>query len=539
MVDDPLIGAQLGNFRLERLLGRGGMAAVYYGHDMMLDRPVAIKIVDRRFRDNDAYTERFLREARAVARWRHENIIQVYHVGEQNGLHYMVMEYIGGGDLASLLAEQQACETLLPVGDVLRIGRAIASALDFAHRQGIIHRDVKPGNVLLADDGRVVLSDFGLVLETAGETTGEMFGSPHYIAPEQARSSGGAAPASDLYSLGVILYEMLAGRRPFEDPSPATLALQHLMEPPPLPRQLNPSLNHATEVVLLRALEKEPAARYPSASALMDALEVALLGEELALDDGPAPLRVDVDAAEPAAWSQPVPSTVVQSRRAGPAPADTLPRPPAGLPQPGTRRRPFSPWLLLFPAALLLLILAAALYTFLPDETPGAAATRAPGAPTAAEGGGQAPATPAGGEEGDEAPVAAPPAGRSVQLFYDDDTFYTANPNAGDLEVSRLGFAALDAAGSPTQYTFSGERWAAYYPFIQPGYCDRLHIVNTALQLEPAACGGLNAWMTPAANEDVVFWRAREGITEFAVLWDGVEAGRCAIAAGSCEVAIP
>src|SRR5690606_31373175 len=112
MVDDPLIGAQLGNFRLERLLGRGGMATVYYGHDVMLDRPVAIKVVDRRFRDNAAYTDRFLREARSVARWRHEHIIQVYHVGEQEGLHYMVMEYIPGGDLASLLADQRACETL-------------------------------------------------------------------------------------------------------------------------------------------------------------------------------------------------------------------------------------------------------------------------------------------------------------------------------------------------------------------------------------------------------------------------------------------
>lgn len=538
MVDDPLIGAQLGNFRLERLLGRGGMAAVYYGHDVMLDRPVAIKVVDRRFRDNDAYTERFLREARSVARWRHEHIIQVYHVGEQEGLHYMVMEHIPGGDLASLLADQRACETLLPVQDVLRIGRAIASALDFAHQQGVVHRDVKPGNVLLADDGRVVLSDFGLVLETTGETSGEMFGSPHYVAPEQARSSAGAVPASDLYALGVILYEMLVGRRPFEDPSPATLALQHLMEPPPSPRQLNPGLNHATAAVLLRALEKEPAARYPTAAALMDALKVALLGGDLAPDEGPAPLRVDVDAAEPSVWSQPAPTTFVQSPLAAQAPTDTLPRAPAGLRQPPIRRRSPSPWLLLLPAALLLFILAAAAYALWPDDRPEAAATRPVEEPTASEGGGQAPATPPG-DEGDEPPVVAPPSGRAVQLFYDENTFYAANPNAAELEVGRLGFAALAADGSSTQYAFSGERWAAYYPLIQPGYCDRLHIVNTEIQLQPATCAGLNAWMTPAAGEDVVFWRAREGVAEFAVLWDGVEVARCAVSAASCEVTIP
>jgi tRNA A-37 threonylcarbamoyl transferase component Bud32 len=542
MVDDPLIGAQLGNFRLERLLGRGGMATVYYGHDVMLDRPVAIKVVDRRFRDNAAYTDRFLREARSVARWRHEHIIQVYHVGEQEGLHYMVMEYIPGGDLASLLADQRACETLLPVSEVLRIGRAIASALDFAHKQGIVHRDVKPGNVLLADDGRVVLSDFGLVLETNGETTGEMFGSPHYVAPEQARSSGGVVPASDLYALGVILYEMLVGRRPFEDPSPATLALQHLIEPPPSPRQLNPNLNQATEVVLLRALEKEPAARYPSAAALMDALEVALLGGDLAPDEGPAPLRVDVDAAELAAWSEPAPTAFVRSPLAAQASTDTLPRAPAGLRVQPNRRRSLSPWLLLIPAALLFLILVAAAYALLPGDTSGGEATSPAETPTAAEGGGQAPATPSSGDEGDEedeAPVVAPPAGRAVQLYYDENTFYAANPNAGDVEVARLAFAALAADGSPTQYAFSGESWAAYYPFIQPGHCDRLHVVNTAIQLESAACAGLNAWMTPAAGEDVVFWRAREGVAEFAVLWDGVEVGRCPVSAGSCEVAIP
>jgi serine/threonine protein kinase len=540
MVDDPLIGAQLGNFRVERLLGRGGMAAVYYGHDVMLDRPVAIKVVDRRYRDNDAYTARFLREARAVARWRHEHIIQVYHVGEQEGLHYMVMEYIAGGDLASLLAEQRACETLLPVGEILRIGRALASALDFAHRQGVIHRDVKPGNVLLAEDGRVVLSDFGLVVEVTGETSGEIFGSPHYVAPEQARSSGGALPASDLYALGVILYEMLVGRRPFEDPSAATLALQHVLELPPLPRLLNPSLNHATEVVLLRALDKVPGARYPSAAALLHALEVALVGGEVPLEDGPQPLRVDLDTAEEAVWSQPLPSALVETPLAPASPSDTLPRRPEGYPQAfpqrPAQRRSLAPWLAL-PAVLLLVAAVLLAYAFLGDDTPGRTEPEVEQPPPATtEAGEPRPATlPAG----DEDVVVAPPPARPVQLFYDDNTFYAANTNAGELEVGFLSFAALASDGSPAPYSFSGERWAVYYPVIMPGYCDRLHVVNTQIQMEPEACAGFNAWMTPDASEDIVFWRAREGVTEFAVFWDGAEVGRCAIGAGSCEVAIP
>jgi hypothetical protein len=165
--------------------------------------------------------------------------------------------------------------------------------------------------------------------------------------------------------------------------------------------------------------------------------------------------------------------------------------------------------------------------------------------PTAVEGGGEIPATSPAvdggseGDEGDEQNVAAPPAARRVQLFYDDTTFYAANPNADELEIASLSFATLAGDGSATSYAFSGESWAAYYPFVQPGYCDRLHIVNTPIVMEPAACAGFNAWMTPAAGEDIVFWRAREGVEEFAVYWDGIEVGRCAIAAGSCEAPIP
>ncbi|UCG82351.1 MAG: serine/threonine protein kinase [Dehalococcoidia bacterium] len=155
MTEDPLIGRQLGNFRIEYLIGRGGMAQVYYGWDVNLQRPVAIKVIDARYRDSPAYAARFVREARAVATWRHENIIQIHYADEQDGLYYFVMEYIDGLDLSGLLSQYAAEGELMPHDDVLRIGRAVANALDYAHQKGVIHRDVKTSNVMAASDGRV------------------------------------------------------------------------------------------------------------------------------------------------------------------------------------------------------------------------------------------------------------------------------------------------------------------------------------------------------------------------------------------------
>ncbi len=276
MAEDPLIGRQLASFRVERLLGRGGMARVYYGWDVKLERPVAIKVIDVQYRDVPAYAERFVREARSVATWRHENVIQIYFADDQDGLYYFVMEYIDGTDLGELLAGCAADGARVLDEDVIYVGWAIARALDYAHERGVIHRDVKPTNVMIASDGRVVLTDFGLAMDVAQGTLGEVFGSSHYIAPEQARSSAGAVPQSDLYSLGVILYQMLVGSVPFDDPSPTSVALQHCTRPPPPPREINPDLCEETEAVLLRALSKSPEERYQTGAELMEALDKAL-----------------------------------------------------------------------------------------------------------------------------------------------------------------------------------------------------------------------------------------------------------------------
>ncbi len=273
MPNDPLIGHQFADYRIDRVLGRGGMGQVYAGWDVRHERLVAIKVIDTRFRDDPSYVERFTREANTIGGWRHENIIQVYFTGEENGLLYYVMECVDGQSLADWMRDAVAAGRLPLQAEVLRIGRAIASALDYAHQRGIIHRDVKPDNVLLTQEGRVVLTDFGLALNLMRGSLGMAFGTAHYMAPEQARRSSDATPQSDIYSLGVILYELLTGSVPFDDPSPASTAVQHITQPPPAPRTLNPTLNAQTEAVLLKALAKEPTARYANGAALLSALE--------------------------------------------------------------------------------------------------------------------------------------------------------------------------------------------------------------------------------------------------------------------------
>jgi predicted Ser/Thr protein kinase len=272
---ESLIGRTLANYRIERLLGHGGMASVYYGIDLHLQRPAAIKVIDVRRNVDPTYADRFVREARTMASWRHPNIPQVYQAGQQDDFSFYAMEFIHGFDLDMVLQQLAEKGQRLPLADVILVGRAVAAALDYAHQQGAIHRDVKPANVLISADDRILLTDFGLVLNLDRGTHGEVFGSPHYIAPEQARSSSLAVPQSDLYALGVMLYEMLVGKLPFDDPAPASLALKHIELEPPSPQQVNPDLSPEIAAVLLKALRKQPRERYQTGEAMMNALEDA------------------------------------------------------------------------------------------------------------------------------------------------------------------------------------------------------------------------------------------------------------------------
>ncbi len=278
VTDDPLIGKKLGDYTILSLLGRGGMSRVYKGYDENLDRYAAVKVIDSDFATTTEaeYTRRFQIEARAIAHLRHPNIVGVYQFGRSEGIYYMAQVFLEGKDLRTLLKEYVRRGERMPADEVLRIVRDITSALDYAHEQGVIHRDIKPSNIMLErHSGRAILMDFGLALSVHEGTMGDTFGSAHYIAPEQAVSSAQATAQSDLYSLGVVIYEMLTGKVPFDDPSVMSVALKHLNEPPPPPSLYNPDLPPAVEAVILRALEKEPERRHPSGKALYEDLKRA------------------------------------------------------------------------------------------------------------------------------------------------------------------------------------------------------------------------------------------------------------------------
>ena len=274
--DANIIGQQLGNYLVQEPLGRGGMARVYKGLDTTLKRPVALKVIEEALRSSATYAQRFEREAQSVANLRHPNIVNVFYFGNQDNLYYLVMEYIDGTDLDAIMRNYGDNGEVMPYADVMRILEATASALDYAHGQGVIHRDVKPSNIILERTGRPVLTDFGLALRISEGTIGDTFGTPHYISPEQARSSANAVPQSDIYSLGIVAYELLTGALPFDDPSPTALAMQHLMAAVPSPRVFNPSLSPEVEEVLFKVLAKTPEERYASGQEFCAALRYGL-----------------------------------------------------------------------------------------------------------------------------------------------------------------------------------------------------------------------------------------------------------------------
>jgi serine/threonine protein kinase len=282
MSGDMLIGRQLGDYTIQTLLGQGGMARVYKGYDASLQRYAAVKVVEPNLlasQDEGEYRERFLREARAIARINHPCVVSVFQFGELDNLYYMAMGFVEGDDLREIIKEYNRQKKTMSDKQIMRIIRDIAEALDYSHKNGVIHRDVKPSNIMVTGDGHAVLTDFGLALSAQEGTLGNTFGSVHYIAPEQAISSAQAVPQSDLYSLGVVLYEMLTGRVPFEDASAMSVALKHISDPPPLPSTINPRITPSVESVLLKALDKDPRKRHITGNAFATALEAAFMGD--------------------------------------------------------------------------------------------------------------------------------------------------------------------------------------------------------------------------------------------------------------------
>nr|MBA3530963.1 serine/threonine protein kinase [Ardenticatenales bacterium] len=271
-VPEELIGRRLGQYEVQALIASGGMAELYRGFDVNLERQVALKVLSEEATAQPDVAERFRREARLLASLRHPHIVQIYDFGEQDGYFYIVQELLPGPTLAQRLSEMTTGAGL-PREEILAIAGQLASALDAAHAASIIHRDVKPSNILWNSAGRLVLTDFGIAKNSSADAvltrTGQVLGTPAYVSPEQARGEP-LAPASDLYAMGVVLYEVLAGKPPFSGSNPMEVVLQHLEKaPPPLPV----TVPAAVTAVVARALAKEPSARFGSAAALAQALE--------------------------------------------------------------------------------------------------------------------------------------------------------------------------------------------------------------------------------------------------------------------------
>jgi serine/threonine-protein kinase len=325
-----------GRYELLSPLGQGGMATVYRGRDLRLGRPVAIKLLHNYYAADDEFLQRFAHEAMSAAHLSsHPNIVDVYDVGKDGDSNYIVMELIEGQDLKALIE----AEAPLPPEEALTIAAQVADGLEYAHRRGLVHRDVKPQNMLMTPDGQIRIADFGIAkshLSTAVTQAGITFGTADYISPEQAQGLA-ATPQSDIYSLGVVLYEMLTGHLPYTGDTPMAVAIQHIQNPPPAPRQFNPSIPPALEALVLRAIAKNPQQRPASAKAFAQELRDYLAGRYQPAPVGPSP---DALYNQP---TMPYQAGAALGGQAAARPQPVPPRQPPGRPAPSSdpqQRRP-------------------------------------------------------------------------------------------------------------------------------------------------------------------------------------------------------
>jgi eukaryotic-like serine/threonine-protein kinase len=269
-----------GRYKVLHRLGSGGMAEVYCAQDLQLGRKIALKILYRRFAEDGEFVERFRREASSAAGLQHQHVVAVYDRGEYDGTYYIAMEYLEGRSLKTIVQQEAPLDPDRAIDLIIQVLRAAR----FAHRRGIIHRDLKPHNVIVDADGRAKVTDFGIARAGASDMTqtGSIMGTAQYLSPEQAQGHAVSA-ASDIYSIGIMLYELLTGRVPFEGESAVTIALKQVNERPAPPSAYNPAVTPELEEAVLRALEKDPAHRYPDADAFIAALQAARDGTATAV----------------------------------------------------------------------------------------------------------------------------------------------------------------------------------------------------------------------------------------------------------------
>jgi serine/threonine-protein kinase len=351
-VSDTLIGTLFdGRYQVVRKLGAGGMANVYLAEDQELGRRVAIKILNDRHANDEQFVERFRREAKNAAALSHPNIVSIYDRGEAEGTYYIAMEYLDGRSLKELIVSRGPA----PLNVAIEYARQILSALRFAHRHGIVHRDIKPHNVLVDADGRVKVTDFGIARAGASQMTeaGSIVGTAQYLSPEQARGTN-VDQRSDLYSLGIVLYELLTGTLPFNGDTPVEIAMKHLSQTPELPSHLRPELPRELDLVVTRALAKDPDERYQSAEEMDADLERLSRGAAVSAETEESATQIMRAPTGP--MSATAATMIVPPRRGAYAPVPPVPPPVYYDLEEPIHRRPIWPWV-----AALLFVLGAAI----------------------------------------------------------------------------------------------------------------------------------------------------------------------------------
>jgi serine/threonine-protein kinase len=578
---DPFVGQQIANFHIDELIKEGGLSRIYRGRDVIQRRPVAVKVIDVRQQRDKMYAERFLREARGMmSGWWHQHITQIYYAARHDGRYIIIMEYVDGPNLKELLATYTDGEELIPVDDVMRIGQAVAEALDYAHQQGVIHRDVKPSNVLVSVDGRVLLTDFGLAFLVEQESDLESWGTADYMAPEQVVNLDELDQRADLYSLAVMVYEMLVGQPPFPEAATVAGVRRRVNTKPPVPSSVNPYLGRQVDAVLLKALSRSPEKRYQTAEAFMEALSNGLGGTiEGAAEDGelpPLPAITQRDGVSGPAMSQMSVVDKIASQLEmegdGVARRQKLSR---------RQRTMLGCWGILVAVAVSVMGMAYLLADFLAGgiEIPAAVAAVATSTGTVT-GTAVASATlpPTGTATRvivevtavppttstatmaaetllpptsratttpslitpEPTPTAPPFDGPAIRFFYDEYSFYMFNPNEVLLQgVGAIAFQAVDGEGEPMGKNFRGRDWSGIYANLESGRCDAIELLDAPGWLKPVECMAYNVIVTPPINSTNAFWVEGQGIVSFRVFWNGRDIGTCPVVAGVCELRLP
>ena len=342
----PIPSMLSNRYQIQHPLGTGGMAVVYQAKDLMLERPVAIKLLRQDYSNHPAFREHFRQEARAVANLSHPNIVTVHDFGLDNGWLFLVMEYVPGANLKSILRQRGRLEILEAVSLLVQA----CAGVGYAHRAGLIHCDIKPHNMLVTPDQRLKVTDFGIARALASIQPDEkhdvVWGSPAYLSPEQAAGQA-PSPASDVYSLGVVLYEALTGQLPFQSADPAELIRLHRDAQPVPPARLNPQIPQPLEQIVLKILSKEPSARYRTADQMGRVLEA--IGQQLQTTQ--TNLRPEVPSASP----HPMPASTPVPSRPTPASAPIPSQPVQIAPQEENALLPSIDWLSILLGLLALL----------------------------------------------------------------------------------------------------------------------------------------------------------------------------------------